>query len=364
MSRRIVDLRSDTITLPTEEMREAMRHAELGDDCYGEDPTVNRLEELAAETMGTEAAALVTSGTMGNTCAILAHTRLGDEIIAEQYCHIYNWEAGGYANIAGVVVRPVEAEHGIIKPDQLDELIRPTDNPHLPLSRLLCIENTHNMSIGQAWSPAEVEAVTAAAHGYDLKVHMDGARVFNAAVALGVEPAEYGRRVDSVTFCLSKGMSAPVGSLLCGSEEFIYHARRARKRLGGAMRQAGVIAAAGIVAIERCRDWIQQDHANARRLWEGLAEIDGVATALAPRATNMAFMDVSALGWDTPELVARLKEIGVLVNPRPSSRVRLTTHRCVSADDVEYVIGTVGSMMSPSAFRASAIRASAIRASA
>ena len=354
MSQRLVDLRSDTLTLPTEEMREAMRQAELGDDCYGEDPTVNHLEELAAATMGTDAAVFVTSGTMGNTCAILAHTQLGDEIIAEQYCHIYNWEAGGYANIAGVVVRPVEAENGIIKPEQLDELIRPTDNPHLPLSSLLCIENTHNMSIGGAWSPAEVEAVTAAAHGHGLKVHMDGARVFNAAVAMGVEPAEYGRHVDSVTFCLSKGLSAPVGSVLCGSEEFIYHARRARKRLGGAMRQAGVIAAAGIVAIEQCRGWIQQDHINARRLREGLGEIDGVATAQGPRPTNMAFMDVSEFGWDTPELIARLKEIGVLVNPRPNSRVRLTTHRCVSADDVEYVIDAVGSMMSRSAIRASA----------
>ena len=219
MPERVIDLRSDTVTLPTPEMKAAMADAALGDDCYGEDPTVNRLEELAAETMGTEAAVFVASGTMGNTCALLAHTRLGDEIIVEENYHIYQWEAGAYANIAGVAVRAVEAADGIIRPAQLEDLVRPTTNPHMPLSSLLCIENTHNYGIGSAWTPAEVEAVAAAAHGYGLKVHMDGARVFNAAVAVGVDVKDFARHVDSVTFCLSKGLSAPVGSVLCGSEE-------------------------------------------------------------------------------------------------------------------------------------------------
>ena len=358
MPERVIDLRSDTVTLPTPEMKAAMADAALGDDCYGEDPTVNRLEELAAETMGTEAAVFVASGTMGNTCALLAHTRLGDEIIVEQDCHIYQWEAGAYANIAGVAVRAVEAADGIIRPAQLEDLVRPTTNPHTPLSSLLCIENTHNYGIGSAWTPAEVEAVAAAVHGYGLKIHMDGARVFNAAVAVGVDVKDFARHVDSVTFCLSKGLSAPVGSVLCGSEEFMYRARRARKRLGGAMRQAGVIAAAGIIAIEQCGNWLPQDHANARRLAEGLGEIDGIETAMAPRPSNMVFLDVSEIGWESADLVARLKERGVLGNPRPGSRVRLVTHRCISADDVELVIAAIAALVDE-AMIDSRVRASA-----
>lgn len=341
----IIDLRSDTLTLPTPEMKAAMAEAALGDDCYGEDPTVNRLEALAAQTMGTEAALFVASGTMGNTCALLAHTRLGDEIIVEEDCHVHQWEAGAYANIAGVAVRAVEAADGIIRPEQLEDLVRPTTDPHQPISSLLCIENTHNRGIGSAWTPAEVEAVAAAAHGHRLKIHMDGARVFNAAVAVGVQVKEFARHIDSVTFCLSKGLSAPVGSVLCGSEEFMYRARRARKRLGGAMRQAGVIAAAGIVAIEQCASWLPQDHANALRLADGLNEIDGIEALLAPRPTNMVFMDVSQIGWKSADLVARLKERGVLANPRPGSIVRLVTHRGISTEDVEVVIAAITSMV-------------------
>ena len=332
-----VDLRSDTLTRPTEEMLEAMRRAPVGDDVYGEDPTVKALEELAAARMGKEAALFVPSGTMGNTCALLAHTHAGEEMIAEELSHIYNWEAGNYANLAGLTVRPVKGEHGIFSPGQLEAALRP-DNPHFPPQTLVCLENTHNNAAGAVWTPAQMEAVSVLAHNRGLPVHLDGARIFNAAVALGVDAKEISRHVDSVMFCVSKGLSAPVGSLLCGSRAFIDKAYRARKRLGGAMRQAGVIAAAGMVAIERMTARLAEDHANARRLCEGLNKIPGISARQAPLPTNILMVEVSGLGWTSAELISHWKPAGILCNPRPPAGVRLVTHRHISAADVDYAL--------------------------
>ena len=339
MPERDVDLRSDTLTLPTEEMKEAMYRAVLGDDCYGDDPTVNQLQELAASRVGMEAALYVPSGTMGNTSALLAHTHMGDEVIIEELAHMYNWECGAFAHVAGLAVRPVRGEYGVIRPEQLEELIRPA-NPHFPRLSLVCIENTHNNSSGSAWSPDEVAALSAITGKHGLKLHMDGARIFNAAIACGVDVKEYTRHVDSLMFCISKGLSAPVGSLLCGSRAFIDRAYGMRKRLGGAMRQAGVIAAAGIVALEKMVDRLAEDHENARLLGEGLAAIDGLQVQQPPRPTNIFIMDVGELGWTSEDLIEKWKACGIRCNPRPPTRVRVVTHRHIKAEDVAYVIDT------------------------
>lgn len=337
MAERSVDLRSDTTTLPTPEMREAMASAVVGDDVYGEDPTVNRLQQMAADRVGMAAALFVPSGTMANTCALLAHTCSGDEVLFESLAHMYIFECGNYAALGGLAARTLETEYGVITPEALRAALRP-HNIHFPTTRLVCIENTHNNHGGAAWSPRQVEELATSAREHDLLVHMDGARIFNAAVAAGVDVQEYTQHVDSVMFCVSKGLSAPVGSLLCGSRPFIDRAIRMRKRLGGAMRQAGIIAAAGIVALERMVERLHDDHANAARLAQGLAELRGFRTLMPPLASNIVNVDVSARGWSSEELVKRWRAVGIRCNPRPPSRVRLVTHRHISAADVEYVI--------------------------
>jgi threonine aldolase len=339
MSDRIVDLRSDTVTRPTEEMREAMARAEVGDDVYGEDPTVNRLQELAAARMGMEAALYVPSGTMGNTCALLAHAQRGDEVILEELAHIYGWECGNYAAIAGLAVRPVKGEYGILSPEGLAAAIR-KPNVHFATPSLVCIENTHNNYAGSAWTPAQVEAVSSVARQRGLKVHMDGARIFNAAAAAAAPVKEYTRHVDSVMFCVSKGLSAPVGSLLCGSRAFIDRAYQMRKRLGGAMRQVGIVAAAGIVALEKMVDRLVEDHAVACRLAEGLAAIRGIEVVRPPLPTNILMVNVAGLGWTAEQLVDAWKAGGIRCNPRPPSGARLVTHRHIAAGDADYVIAT------------------------
>ena len=334
---RMVDLRSDTITRPTEAMWEAMRHAEVGDDVYGEDPTVQRLQELAAAKMGMEAALYVPSGTMGNTCALLAHTHPGEEVIVEELAHLYCWEAGAYASIAGLATRPVRGEEGIFTAEQLEAVLRPP-NPHFPRTSLLCLENSHNNAAGAVWSADEMAAVAKVARERGLKVHLDGARVFNAAVTLGVEVTELTQHVDSVMFCVSKGLSAPVGSLLCGSRAFVDEAFRARKRLGGAMRQSGIIAAAAIVAIETMVDRLAEDHETARLLAEGLGAIDGITATRAPRPSNIVMANVGGLGWASADVIERWGAMGIKCNPRPPSGVRLVTNRHVTADDINYVL--------------------------
>lgn len=337
MTDRTVDLRSDTTTLPTEEMRQAMVRAAVGDDVYGEDPTVNQLQELAAARTGMEAALYVPSGTMGNTCALLAHTRPGEEVIFEELSHMYNWECGNYATLAGLAARAVKGEGGVITPERLGAALRPP-NVHYPETTLVCIENTHNNCAGSVWTPEQVAAVSRVVRERGLKLHVDGARIFNAAVALNVDIREYTRHVDSVMFCVSKGLSAPVGSLLCGSRAFIDRAYRMRKRLGGAMRQAGIIAAAGIVAIEKMVDRLAEDHENARRLALGLGAIEGIDVEQPSIPTNILMVDVAGLGWTSAQLTERWKELGIRANPRPPSRVRLVTHRHISVEDVDYAI--------------------------
>lgn len=344
MSDKTIDLRSDTITLPTEAMREAMASAPLGDDVYGEDPTVNRLQELAAEKVGMEAALYVPSGTMGNACALMTHTHWGDEVLFEEQAHLYYWEAGTYAALAGLAVRTVDGEHGIITGDQVREAIR-ADNPHFAPLKVVCIENTHNNHAGQAWSVAEVAAVGAACREHGLKLHVDGARIFNAAIATGTQVPAFTQHVDSVMFCVSKGLSAPVGSLLCGSKDFIERAYRMRKRLGGAMRQAGVVAAAGIVALEQMVDRLAEDHAVARELAAGLGAIEGVEVISPPRPTNILKVDFAALGWSAADLVAQWKARGVLCNPRPPHGARLVANRHVGLEDVKYVVEATRAMI-------------------
>ncbi|MBX5477015.1 MAG: low-specificity L-threonine aldolase [Clostridia bacterium] len=335
-----IDLRSDTVTTPTEEMRRAMAAAEVGDDVYGEDPTVNRLEEVAAERMGKEAALFVPSGTMANLVAVLSHTRRGDEVILEADSHVYYYEVGGLSAVAGAVPRLIQGRRGKFGPEDVRAAVR-APNIHFPRPSLLCVENTHNRAGGTVWTPEEVRAVAEAAHNLGLRVHMDGARVFNAAVALGRPVKEIVAPVDSVMFCLSKGLGAPVGSVLCGSSEFIAAARKYRKMLGGGMRQAGVIAAAGLVALETMVERLAEDHANARRLAEGLAGIPGFRVDLETVQTNMVMADVSATGLDAPAVVERLAAEGVLTNAMDRHVVRFVTHKDVSAADIDAALAII-----------------------
>ena len=335
MSERTVDLRSDTVTLPTQEMKEAMMDAALGDDGYSEDATVNRLQELAAEKLGMEAGLYVPSGTMGNACALFAHTRSGDDVFFEERAHLFAGARGDFAILNGVRPHPMQAEFGVIQPDQLTEAI---NSEEVSQPSLLCIENTHNGSGGSAWTPAEVEAVSKAARAHGLKIHMDGARLFNAVVAHGVDAKNYTRHIDSVMFCVSKGLSAPVGSLLCGSRSFINEADAVRKRMGGGMRQAGIIAAAGIVAVEKMVDRLAEDHENARLLCTGLEVIEGINVPRPPTPTNFAMVNVKELGWHSESIIEKWKACGILANPRPPAGARLVAHRHITHDDVTYVV--------------------------
>lgn len=336
----VINLRSDTQTLPTEEMIEMMSHASLGDDVFGEDPTVNKLEEISAEKMGKEAALFVASGTMGNLCALLAHTRPGDEVITEENSHTYYYEVGGFSMLAGLSPRLVRGELGIMKIEDIEEAIRPKDI-HFPPATLLCIENTHNRGGGTIYSVTSMDEIASFAHQQGLKVHVDGARIFNAAVALKVEAKELVKNADSVMFCLSKGLSAPVGSMLAGSTDFIDKARKMRKMLGGGMRQAGVLAAAGIVALEKMIDRLAEDHENARYIAEELAGENGIGIDLNTVQTNMIYCDVSKLKVSANDLSERLKEKGILVSMVPPSKIRLVTNRHISKEDTRIAVRAI-----------------------
>ncbi|HEV8338159.1 MAG TPA: low-specificity L-threonine aldolase [bacterium] len=326
----LVDLRSDTVTQPTEAMREAMRRAEVGDDQWGEDPTVRRLEEMAADRLGKEAALFVPSGTMANLAAVLSHTRRGDEVIVEARAHTYLTEAGGMSAVGGVIPRPVAGERGMISAPQVEALVRPP-NVHFAPTRLLCLENTHNRAGGTVMTPAQTSEVAAAARRHGLSVHLDGARIFNAAVALGADPRALTRDVDSVMFCVSKGLSAPVGSLLAGEAAFIARARAARQMLGGAMRQAGVIAAAGIVALESMVERLAEDHRRARVLAHRLADLPGVRVDPAAVQTNIIMLEVD----HAPTVVERLAVHRVLAHGLDRRTIRLVTHRHIGDVEVE-----------------------------
>ena len=334
---RIVDLRSDTVTLPTAEMLEAMKTAPLGDDVYREDPTVNQLEELAAKKMGKEAALLTTSGTQANLVSTLSQTKRGEEVILEAEAHMYYYEVGAFSALGGLIPRLVKGHRGVLTPQDIESALRPP-NIHFPPTSLVCIENTHNRAGGTVWTPSQTKAVFDFAHVRGLKVHMDGARIFNAAVAQGIDVRELTQFVDSMMFCLSKGLSAPIGSMAVGDREFVDSARRYRKMLGGGMRQAGVIAAAGIVAIEKMVDRLKDDHANAQILAKGLMSIDGISVDLSQVQTNIVVHDVSGLGIDGETWIAKLNESGVKAGALEGSRVRMVTHRGIETDDIEYAL--------------------------
>jgi threonine aldolase len=336
---RIVELRSDTFTLPTDAMRRAMAAAEVGDDVWDEDPTVHRLQERAAQMVGKEAALFVPSGTMGNLCALLSHTKPGDEVILELDSHIFQNEVAGASVVGGLQLRPLDTVDGRITPEQVEGAIREADI-HEPRTGLLCIENTHNRKGGICLSPEQTAAVCEIAHAAGFPVHLDGARVFNAAVALEVDVRELTEPVDSVMFCLSKGLSAPVGSLLAGMAPFIEHARRMRKMLGGGMRQAGVLAAAGLISLNDMVDRLAEDHRNARRLAEGLQGLPGIEIDLTRVETNMVFGDCRP-PLTARQFIHRCQEVGVLLDLASTYRWRMVTHRGVSADDIEFAIGAV-----------------------
>ncbi len=335
---RQVDLRSDTITRPTDAMRRAMAEAEVGDDVFGEDPTIRRLEEMAAKRLGKDAAMYVPSGTMGNMTSLLSHCGRGDEIILGDQSHIYIYEQGGASALGGIHPRPIHNEpDGTIDLDAVEAAIRPVD-VHQPTTRLIVLENTHNRCNGSPLSPDYMRQVRKLADRHGLKVHVDGARIFNSAVAQGLNVRQLAADADSVTFCLSKGLAAPVGSVVCGPPDFITRARRARKVLGGGMRQAGVLAAAGIVALNEMVDRLAEDHANARRLGEGLAKVPGLAVSLELVKTNILFIRIEGAKIAAPELAERLKAEGVLVLALDPRRLRAVTQYHVNAEDIDYAV--------------------------
>jgi threonine aldolase len=328
MNHPIVDLRSDTVTRPTPAMRRAMYEAEVGDDVYREDPTVNRLEAHAAEIFAREAGLFVPSGTMGNQTAIKVHTRPGQEVICEERSHIYNFEMAMMSAFSGVLPRTVYAEDGILTWELIAPLIRGRSDHHARTG-LIELENTSNLAGGSVY-PLEVSNdIADRGHAAGLPLHLDGARIFNASVALGRPVVELTSKFDSVMFCLSKGLGAPVGSMLVGSEEFIEEARLVRKMLGGGMRQAGVLAAAGLVALEESPPLLHVDHENAKFLAEGLAELPGVKIDTKKVVTNILFFDVSGTGLSAPEVSERLKAHGILANPYNPRLLRMVTHRDV-----------------------------------
>lgn len=331
-----IDLRSDTVTKPTTEMREAMFRAEVGDDVYGEDPTVIELEKLGARLTGKAAGLFLASGTMGNQVAVLSHTQRGDEVICEAESHIYYYEVAGLAVLSGVQARTLPSMKGILSAETIETAIRPLDI-HQPPSALICLENTHNRAGGTCYPLETLAAIRKVSDRHKVPVHIDGARLFNAAVAQGVTVDKIAQYADSVQFCLSKGLCAPVGSLLVGSEDFINKARRYRKMLGGGMRQAGIVAAAGIVGLRKMTGRLAEDHDNAKILAEALATT-GFAIDLSTVQTNIVIFDVSRTGLKAADFVARLKKSGVLAGPRGEYLVRLVTHLGVNKAEIAKVV--------------------------
>jgi threonine aldolase len=329
----VIDLRSDTVTMPTPEMRKAMVSVPLGDDVFGDDPTVNQLEEMAAARLGKEAAVFVPSGTMGNVAGVVVNARLGQELIADAESHVFLFEGAGAAAIAGVQIRPVSTVAGVMSPEQIRAAVRPTDDLHQPVTAAVSFEDTHNRHGGVVWPLEDLRAAAAAARELGLRVHLDGARVFNAAVAQGLDVADIAACVDTVTFCLSKGLGCPAGSVFCGDRDSVAEARRWRKRLGGAMRQTGVLAAAGVIALDTMVDRLAEDHANARTLAEGLAELPGVTCDLSRVQTNIVYFDV--VGMTGLEFEEECRKRDLLGGATAEHRVRFVTHNGISAQDVQ-----------------------------
>jgi threonine aldolase len=340
----MIDLRSDTVTKPTPEMRRAMMEAEVGDDVYGEDPTVNRLEQRAAGITGKEAALFVPTGTMGNTIAVKLLTDHGQELICDSRSHVLDYELAMTAWFSGCLVRAVPTENGILTWDAIQPYIRPL-GAHWAPTGMIEIENTHNMAGGTVYPLRTIREIADGAHELGLKVHMDGARVFNAASALGVPVRDIVAPVDTVMFCLSKALGAPAGSMLAGPADLIRKGRLYRKRLGGGMRQVGVLAAAGLIALEETPKRLFEDHCNAKFLAEGLSRIRGVAVDPANVATNIVVFDVSQTGVASAEISARLKQAGVLINGINPRQMRAVTHYDVTREDCSQALQTLSAVL-------------------
>lgn len=328
----MIDLRSDTKTLPTPQMREAMANADVGDDVSQEDPTVNRLEETCARLLGKEAGLFVTSGTQGNLVSMMAHTVPGQLLICHETAHVFVYEQGGLARICSLLLQTLPGRYGVLDPCDVERVIPPDEIHRVPLG-LVELENTHNNCGGTVLTAAQISAVAEVAHAHGAPLHIDGARIFNAAVALGVNVADLVAGADSVQFCFSKGLGAPVGSMVVGSSEFINKARRARKVVGGGMRQGGVVAAAAMVALETGPGRLHEDHANARQIAETLASLPGVEVDLAAVQTNIIFFSVCREDVSAPVLCDRLAQYGVKASARDEQSIRFVTHRDVSAQD-------------------------------
>lgn len=331
-----IDLRSDTVTLPTDEMIDSIvvahKAGRFGDDVSGEDQVVNELQEKAAKILGKEAALLVTSGTQGNLVSLFAQSNRGDEVVTEELSHSFVFEGGAMASLGGLYPMPVKGVRGYITPETLRDAIKPDDS-HYARTSMVVVENTHNYAGGTVIRPEQVSALAKMAHEHGLKVHCDGARLFNAAVALDIPAKNLVRDADTVMICLSKGLSAPVGSLVLGSEEFIHEAHRIRKKMGGGMRQAGVIAAPGIIALEKMVTRLKEDHLNARLLYEKLSKIPPIGMEDPPE-TNILFIRLDKLGVDAEKFAGELKKRGVLVYGEYGTRIRFVTHRMVNREDV------------------------------
>ena len=342
----LIDLRSDTLTLPSPSMRKAMYEAELGDDTYAEDPTVNHLQELSAQRLGKEAGLLVLSGTMGNLVSLLTHCGRGDEAIMGIRAHTFTSEQGGAAGLGGIHPHPLRAQSdGTLKIEDIEAAIRP-DNEHYPRTKLICLENTSNNTGGHALGIGYMQQVGGLARKHNLKVHVDGARIFNAAVALGVDASALAADADSVTFCLSKGLACPLGSVIVGDRAFIREARRNRKIVGGGMRQAGVFAAAGIVALNEMIERLDDDHQNAKTLAIGLANIAGIRIDPTAVETNILFFELATDKLTPQQLASRLKEKGVVIGSGPSRRIRMVTHYGIESEHITKTLSAFQQVLS------------------
>jgi len=335
--RGFIDLRSDTVTKPTAAMRKAMGEAEVGDDVFGEDPTVNALQEKVAKILGKEAAIFVPSGTMANQLSIRSQTQPGDEVIIEGTSHPYNFEGGGGAALSGIQFHCLKGIRGILEASQIEEAIRPDDH-HFPVSRLVCLENTHNRGGGSIYPIGKMAEIYRLAKSRGLLVHLDGARLWNASIASGIQPREYAQWADSASVCLSKGLGAPIGSLVTGPKTFIDRVHRFRKMFGGGMRQAGIIAAAGIYALDHHMDRLREDHQNAKRLALGLKEFRGISINPDHVETNIVIFDVANTGMTAPQVTEAMKKEDVLIHAFGKTQIRLVTHLNVSSEDIEVAL--------------------------
>jgi threonine aldolase len=338
---RVIDLRSDTITTPTSAMREFMMHAEVGDDVFGEDPTVNDLQNMIAEMLGKEAALFVTSGTQANQVSINTHTQPGNEVICDYNSHIFNYESGSAGMLSGVQLHPIHGDNGHPTAKQISEVIREKDD-HLPQSRLVCLENTHNRAGGTIFPIEEIERIYSLAKEKDLKMHLDGARLWNAALETGNDLKKYASYFDSVSLCFSKGLGAPVGSIIVGSEKFIERAHFYRKAYGGGMRQVGILAAACIFAVENHFERLIDDHTNAKLLAKGLADLELFEVNMKSVQTNIVIVDITSKNINAFEITNLMKENGILAIPFSACKIRFVTHMNVSQTDIEYCIDKLG----------------------